>query len=87
LSNRYEDKGCGRHLPKELRVFPLLTREGEIRIAKKIKTGRQEILSAALNYPTVIQEIINLGKDLRSGKMELKELNSELTVKRSPFKT
>ena len=53
---------------KELRAFPLLTRKGEIRIAKKIKTGKQEILSAALNCPKVIQEIINLGKDLRSGR-------------------
>ncbi len=63
---------------KELLAFPLLTREGEVEIAKKIESGKQEILSAALDCPIVIKEVIRLGMDLRAGRMELKELINEV---------
>jgi len=62
---------------KELWAFSLLTREGEVEIAKRIESGKQEILSALLNCPMVVREIINLGSDLRAGRIELKELTNE----------
>ena len=62
---------------KELWAFPLLSRDGEVEIAKRIESGRQEILSAALNCPIVVREVIKLGQDLRAGRIELKELTNE----------
>jgi RNA polymerase primary sigma factor len=62
---------------KELWAFPLLSREGEVEIAKRIESGKQEILSAALNCPIVVREVIKLGRDLRDGRIEPKELTYE----------
>jgi RNA polymerase primary sigma factor len=62
---------------KELWAFPLLTREGEVEIAKRIENGKQEILNALLNCPMVVREVIKLGSDLRAGRIELKALTNE----------
>ncbi len=47
---------------KEMGSFPLLTREGEVEVAKRIETGQQEVLCVVLSCPIAIKEIINLGK-------------------------
>jgi RNA polymerase primary sigma factor len=60
---------------KEIGSFPLLTREGEVEIAKKIESGQQEVLSIVLNCPIAIKEIISLGKALRTGKTTIKEVS------------
>lgn len=63
---------------KEMGAFPLLTREGEVEVAKKIENGQKEILRVVLNSPVGIQEIIRLGKDLRNGKLKVGEITSEI---------
>ena len=63
---------------KELGSFPLLTREGEVEIAKRIESGYQEVLSAAINCPIAIREVINLGVALRAGRIEIKEVTNEI---------
>ena len=70
---------------KELWAFPLLTRDGEVEIAKRIESGKQEILSAALNCPIVVREVIKLGRDLRAGRIELKELTNEADDEETTF--
>ena len=70
---------------KELWAFPLLSREGEVEIAKRIESGRQEILSAALNCPIVVREVIKLGRDVRDGRIELKELTNEADDEETTF--
>jgi RNA polymerase primary sigma factor len=63
---------------KEMGSFPLLTREGEVEVAKKIEGGQQEILGILLNCPIAIQEIVNLGKALQTGKVKISEVTNEM---------
>src|SRR5579859_3059587 len=52
----------------------LLTREGEVEIAKRIETGEHSILGAILNSPVAVREIIDLGDKLRKHKIRVKEI-------------
>jgi RNA polymerase primary sigma factor len=63
---------------KEMGSFPLLTREGEVEIAKRIESGQQEVLSVVMNCPIAVREVINLGSALRAGKIEIKEVTNEI---------
>jgi RNA polymerase primary sigma factor len=63
---------------KEIRSFPLLTREGEVEIAKRIKSGQQEVLSVVINCPIAVREVISLGGALRAGKIEIREVTNEI---------
>jgi len=63
---------------KEMGSFPLLTREGEVEIAKRIKSGEQEVLSVVINCPIAIREVINLGVALRAGRVEIREVTNEI---------
>jgi RNA polymerase primary sigma factor len=63
---------------KEMGSFPLLTREGEVEVAKRIESGQQDVLSAVLRCPISIREIVNLGKALRTGKTKISEVTNEI---------
>jgi RNA polymerase primary sigma factor len=63
---------------KEMGSFPLLTREGEVEVAKRIESGQQEVLSVVLSCPIAIREIINLGKALRTGKTKIHEITNNI---------
>jgi len=52
----------------------LLTREGEVEIAKRIEKGEHRVLGAILNSPVAVREIIDLGDKLRKHKIRVKEL-------------
>jgi len=63
---------------KEMGSFPLLTREGEVEIAKRIESGQQEMLSVVLNCPTTFKEIVNLGQALRAGRIKIDEVTNAI---------
>jgi len=63
---------------KEMGSFPLLTREGEVEVAKRIESGKQDVLSVVLNCPIAVREVINLGGALRARKTEIKEVTNEI---------
>jgi RNA polymerase primary sigma factor len=63
---------------KEMGSFPLLTREGEVEVAKRIESGQQEVLRVVLSCPIAIREIINLGKALRTGETKISEVTNEV---------
>jgi len=63
---------------KEMGSFPLLTREGEVEIAKRIESGQREVLSVVLNCPIAVREVISLGGPLRAGKIEIREVTNEV---------
>jgi len=63
---------------KEMRSFPLLTREGEVEIAKRIESGQQEVLSVVINCPIAFKEVVSLGDALCAGKIKIKELTNEI---------
>jgi RNA polymerase primary sigma factor len=52
----------------------LLTREGEVEIAKRIEEGENEILSAILSSPVAVREIIEIGERLRNHKIRVKDI-------------
>ncbi|MEA2060219.1 MAG: RNA polymerase sigma factor RpoD [Thermodesulfobacteriota bacterium] len=49
---------------REMGMVTLLSREGEIEIAKKIEAGEHEVLKAMLASPVAVQSIINLGVNM-----------------------
>lgn len=63
---------------KEMGSFPLLTREGEVEVAKRIKNGQEEIFKVVFNCPLAIQELITLGKNLKSGKIHIQAITDDL---------
>ncbi|HEX9620942.1 MAG TPA: RNA polymerase sigma factor RpoD, partial [Polyangiaceae bacterium] len=52
----------------------LLTREGEVEIAKRIEEGENEVLNAILNSPIAVREIIDIGERLRNHKIRVKDI-------------
>jgi RNA polymerase primary sigma factor len=52
----------------------LLTREGEVEIAKRIEEGERRVLQVVLNSSVAIEEILELGDKLRQGKIRVKEV-------------
>lgn len=52
----------------------LLTREGEVEIARKIEKGEREIVRAILMSPIGTFEIINLGRRLDEGRIKVKSI-------------
>ncbi len=52
----------------------LLTREGEVEIAKRIEAGEKEVLDVVLNSTVAIREIIEIGERLKKGKVRLRDV-------------
>jgi RNA polymerase primary sigma factor len=59
---------------REMGTVPLLTREGEVEIAKRIERGQLRVLKAISRSPIVIREVIALGEDLKRGVRNIKEV-------------
>src|ERR1700743_2008291 len=59
---------------REMGAVPLLTREGEVEIAKRIERGQLRVLKAISRSPIVIREIVALGEDLKRGVRNVKEV-------------
>jgi RNA polymerase primary sigma factor len=59
---------------REMGTVPLLTREGEVEIAKRIERGQMRVMKAISRSPIVIREIVALGEDLKRGVRNIKEV-------------
>ena len=59
---------------REMGTVPLLTREGEVEIAKRIERGQMRVMKAISRSPIVIREISGLGEDLKRGVRNIKEV-------------
>src|SRR5246127_1108807 len=59
---------------REMGTVPLLTREGEVEIAKRIERGQMRVMKAISRSPIVIREIMGLGEDLKRGVRNIKEV-------------
>src|SRR5581483_7743033 len=59
---------------REMGTVPLLTREGEVEIAKRIERGQLRVLKAISRSPIVIREILSTGDDLKRGVRSIKEI-------------
>jgi RNA polymerase primary sigma factor len=59
---------------REMGLVPLLTREGEVALAKRIERGRLLVLKTITRSPIVIKELSEVFKDLREGARSIKEI-------------
>jgi RNA polymerase primary sigma factor len=59
---------------REMGASPLLTREEEVEIAKRIERGQLTALKALSRSPIVIQQVLALGEDLKHGLRSIKEM-------------
>ncbi len=57
---------------REMGLVTLLSREGEVEIAKKIEEGEQEVLKALIHTTTGVECILNLGGHIESGSLRPK---------------
>jgi RNA polymerase primary sigma factor len=70
---------------REMGSVSLLTREGEVEIAKRIESGKREVLSVVLNCPMAVKEVINLGNLIKAGKAEIREVTNEIDEEETSF--
>jgi len=59
---------------REMGTVPLLTREGEIELAKRNERGQWAVRKALSRSPLVIREIIQLGEDLQRGSTSVRDI-------------
>ncbi len=59
---------------REMGVVPLLTREGEVAIAKRIERGKIRAQKAISRSPVAISELLQIGKELQEGELSIREV-------------
>ena len=59
---------------REMGSVPLLDRDGEVQIAKKIEMGEQDVLYALVEVPVAVEELVRVGEDLQQNRIKLKEV-------------
>jgi RNA polymerase primary sigma factor len=76
---------------REMGTVPLLTREGEVTIAKRIERGQNLVLKITSRSAIVLKELLAVAKDLREGNRSIKEIvqfdDEELTEEKIEAKT
>src|SRR4030042_4357154 len=70
---------------REMGSVSLLTREGEVEIAKRIESGKREVLGVVLNCPMAVKEVMNLGNAIKAGKVEIREVTNEIDEEETGF--
>ncbi|MEK6711233.1 MAG: sigma-70 family RNA polymerase sigma factor, partial [Nitrospinota bacterium] len=59
---------------REMGQIPLLSREGEIEIAKRIEEGQLEVSMATVSTPVAVNAVLELGEKLRKGELPVVEM-------------
>jgi RNA polymerase primary sigma factor len=63
----------------------LLTREGEVEIAKRIEDGERKMLQAVLNSSVAVEELLEIGERLRKGKVRVKDVIKDIDEDEADF--
>src|SRR3954466_13747714 len=58
---------------REMGVVPLLTREGEVSIAKRIERGQMKTQKSISRSPIAVERLLKIGDDLLVGKASIRE--------------
>jgi len=58
---------------REMGVVPLLTREGEVAIAKRIERGQLKTQKAISRSPIAVKELLKIGEELEAGSANIRE--------------
>jgi RNA polymerase primary sigma factor len=59
---------------REMGVVPLLTREGEVAIAKRIERGQLKTQKAIARSPITVKELLKIGEELEGYKTSIREI-------------
>jgi RNA polymerase primary sigma factor len=59
---------------REMGTVPLLTREGEIELAKRVERGQGSVRKALSRSPLVIRDLIQLGEDLQNRAISIRDV-------------
>ena len=59
---------------REMGTVPLLTREGEVEIAKRIERGKLAVIKSISRTPTTARTIMQMGEQLRNDERSIREL-------------
>jgi RNA polymerase primary sigma factor len=59
---------------REMGLVTLLSREGEVVIAKEIEAGEQEVLKALIDTTVAVESILEIGKQIESSELRLKQV-------------
>jgi RNA polymerase primary sigma factor len=59
---------------REMGVVPLLTREGEVAIAKRIERGQLKTQKAIARSPIAVKELLKIGDELEAGNTNIREI-------------
>jgi RNA polymerase primary sigma factor len=62
----------------------LLTREGEVEIAKRIEEGEKEVLRALLACRVAVADILDIGNKLKGGKLRVREVVKDAPEEQNP---
>jgi len=76
---------------REMGTVPLLTREGEVEIAKRIERGKLAVIKSISRTPTIARKVIEMGDHLKAGQRTIRELvifnDEEITDERIEERT
>jgi RNA polymerase primary sigma factor len=76
---------------REMGSVPLLTREGEVVLAKRIEQGSVLVMKSITRSPIIVEELISVGLALRQGTRSIKEVvqfaDEEITEEKIARKT
>jgi len=59
---------------REMGTVDLLTREGEIEIAKRIEEGMRDLLNASVFYPTTVSHVLDFFQQVKDGEKKINDL-------------
>jgi RNA polymerase primary sigma factor len=59
---------------REMGVVPLLTREGEVAIAKRIERGQLKTQKSIARSPLAVKELLRIGEELEAGSANIREI-------------
>jgi len=63
---------------REMGTVSLLTREGEVEIAKRIEKGEQDVMESIMNCPITIKEVINIGSRLTRNHIKIRDITKDI---------
>jgi RNA polymerase primary sigma factor len=59
---------------REMGTVPLLTREGEVEIARRIERGKLSVIKSISRTPMVTKKVLQLGEELKNDERTIREL-------------
>jgi len=70
---------------RKMGTVSLLTREGEVEIAKRIEAGEKRVFSTILRSSIAVREILELGEKLKRGKLRIRDVVRDFEDEEADF--